>query len=88
VGGHQSHYESLARALDSVTRTYLATLGLIVSATVCVVNLLTFNSYYVFATFLALFAACALYVGLRKRLTWKAAVSAMHVSAEAEKSSP
>jgi hypothetical protein len=84
VGGHQSHYESLARALDSVTRTYLATLGLIVSATVCVVNLLTFNSYYVFATFLALFAACALYVGLRKRLTWKAAVSAMHVSAEAE----
>jgi hypothetical protein len=45
---------------------------------------LTFNSYYVFATFLALFAACALYVGLRKRLTWKAAVSAMHVSAEAE----
>jgi hypothetical protein len=56
----------------------------IVSATVCVVNLLTFNSYYVFATFLALFAACALYVGLRKRLTWKAAVSAMHVSAEAE----
>jgi hypothetical protein len=67
-----------------VTRTYLATLGLIVSATVCVVNLLTFNSYYVFATFLALFAACALYVGLRKRLTWKAAVSAMHVSAEAE----
>ena len=84
MGGHQSHYESLARALDSVTRTYLATLGLIVSATVCVVNLLTFNSYYVFATFLALFAACALYVGLRKRLTWKAAVSAMHVSAEAE----
>ena len=67
-----------------MTRTYLATLGLIVSATVCVVNLLTFNSYYVFATFLALFAACALYVGLRKRLTWKAAVSAMHVSAEAE----
>ena len=84
MGGHQSHYESLARALDSVTRTYLATIGLIVSATVCVVNLLTFNSYYVFATFLALFAACALYVGLRKRLTWKAAVSAMHVSAEAE----
>ena len=84
MGGHQSHYESLARALDSVTRTYLATLGLIVSATVCVVNLLTFNSYYVFATFLALFAACALYVCLRKRLTWKAAVSAMHVSAEAE----
>ena len=84
MGGRQSHYESLARALDSVTRTYLATIGLIVSAAVCVVNLLTFNSYYVLVTFLALFAACALYIGLHKRLTSKAAVSVMHLSAEAE----
>jgi hypothetical protein len=70
--------------LDSATRTYLATIGLIVSAAVCVVNLLTFNSYYVFVTFLTLFAACALYIGLRKRLKSKAAVSVMHLSAEAE----
>jgi hypothetical protein len=55
-----------------------------VSATVCVVNLLTFESYYVFVTFLALFAACALYIGLRRRLTSKAAVSVMRLSAEAE----
>jgi len=55
-----------------------------VSATVCVVNLLTFESYYVFVTFLALFAACALYIGLRRRLTAKAAVSVMRLSAEAE----
>ena len=80
----RSFYESLARALDSVTRTYLATIGLMVSATVCVVNLLTFESYYVFVTFLALFAACALYIGLRRRLTSKAAVSVMRLSAEAE----
>jgi hypothetical protein len=80
----RSFYESLARALDSVTRTYLATIGLIVSATVCVANLLTFDSYYIFVTFLALFAACVLYIGLRKRLKSKAAVSAMHLSAEAE----
>jgi len=77
-------YEVLARVLDSATRTYLATIGLIVSAAVCVVNLLTFNSYYVFVTFLTLFAACALYIGLRKRLKSKAAVSVMHLSAEAE----
>jgi hypothetical protein len=70
--------------LDSVTQTYLATIGLIVSATVCVVNLLTFSSYYVFVTFLALFAGCALYIGLRKRLTSKAVASATHLSAEAE----
>jgi len=80
----QSFYEGLARVLDSVTRTYLATIGLIVSATVCVANLLTFDSYYIFVTFLALFAACVLYIGLRKRLKSKAAVSAMHLSAEAE----
>ena len=80
----RSFYEDLARALDSVTRTYLATIGLIVSATVCVVNLLTFQSYYVFVTFLALFAACVLYIGLRKRLTSKAVVSVTRLSAEAE----
>jgi len=80
----RSFYEGLARALDSVTQTYLATIGLIVSATVCVVNLLTFSSYYVFVTFLALFAGCALYIGLRKRLTSKAVASATHLSAEAE----
>ena len=68
----RSFYKDLASALDSVTRTHLATIGLIVSATVCVVNLLTFRSYYVFVTFLALFAACALYIGLRERLTSKA----------------
>ena len=80
----RSFYEGLARALDSVTQTYLATIGLIVSAAVCVVNLMTFESYYVFVTFLALFAACALYIGLRRRLTSKAAVSVMRLSAEAE----
>jgi hypothetical protein len=67
-----------------VTRTYLATIGLIASATVCVVNVLTFNSYYVFVTFLTLFAACVLYIGLHKRLKSKAALSMMHLSAEAE----
>jgi hypothetical protein len=80
----RSFYERLARALDSVTRKYLAIIGLIVSATVCVVNLLTFNSYYALVTFLALFAGCALYIGLRKRLALKAAVSVTHLSAEAE----
>jgi hypothetical protein len=80
----RSFYERLARALDSVTRTYLAAIGLIVSAAVCVVNLLTFNAYYAFVTFLALFAGCALYIALRKRLALKAAVSVMHVSAKAE----
>ena len=54
------------------------------SAAVCVVNLLTFNSYYVFVTFLTLFAACVIYIGLHKRLKSKAALSVMHLSAEAE----
>ena len=80
----QSFYERLARALDSVTSTYLAAIGLIVSATVCVVNLLTFNSYYAFVTFLALFAGCAVYIGLRKRLELKAAVSVMQLGVETE----
>ncbi len=80
----QSFYAGLARALDSVTRIYLATIGLIVSAAVCVVNLLTFSSYYVFVTSLALFAGCALYIGLRKRLTSRAAASAVHLSAVGE----
>ncbi|MGZ4853257.1 MAG: hypothetical protein ACXV3D_08760 [Halobacteriota archaeon] len=80
----RSFYECLASALDSVTPTHLATVGLIVSAAVCVVNLLTRNSYYVFVTFLALFAACALYIGLRKRFTSKAVVSMIHLSAEGE----
>jgi hypothetical protein len=57
---------------------------LIVSAAVCVVNLLTFNAYYALVTFLALFAGCALYIALRKKLALKAAVSAMHLRAEAE----
>ena len=80
----RSFYERLASALDSVTRTHLATIGLVGSAAVCVVNLLTVRSYYVFVTFLALFAACALYIGLRKRLTSKGVVSMTHLSAEAE----
>jgi len=81
----RSFYEGLTSALDSVTRTYLAAIGLIVAAAVCVVNVLTFNSYYVLVTFFALFAGCALYIGLRKRLTSKAAaISVMHLSAEAE----
>ena len=79
----QSFYEGVARALDSVTRIYLATIGLIVSAAMCVVNLLTFSSYYVFVTFLALFAGCALYIGLRKRLKSPDA-SAVHLSAAGE----
>jgi hypothetical protein len=80
----RSFYEGLASALDSVTRTYLATIGLIASAIVCVVDLLMFNSYYVLVTFFTLFAACALYIGLHKRLTSRAALSVMQLSAEAE----
>ncbi|MGP8011920.1 MAG: hypothetical protein ACLPI9_05525 [Halobacteriota archaeon] len=80
----RSVYEGLACALDSVTRTYLATIGLIVSALVCAVNLFTRDSYYVFVTFLALFAACALYIGLHKRLTSRAVASAIHLSGEGE----
>jgi len=84
VGGRRSHFESLARALDLVTRTHLATIGLALSAAVCVVALFTLKSYYVFVTFFALFAACALYVALRTKPASGAVVSLAQLSSQAE----
>ena len=84
MGGRRSHFESLARALDLVTRTHLATIGLALSAAVCVVALFTLKSYYVFVTFFALFAACALYVALRTKPASGAVVSLAQLSSQAE----
>ena len=67
-----------------MTRTHLATIGLVLSAVVCIVTLFTLRSYYVFVTFLAVFAACALYIALRTKLASGAVVSLAHLGAQAE----
>ena len=84
MGSRRLHFESLVRAFDSVTRTHLATIGVILSAAVCVVAIFTLKSYYVFVTFFALFAACALYIALRTKLASGAIVSLAHLGAQAE----
>jgi len=84
VGSRRLHFESLVRAFDSVTRTHLATIGVILSAAVCVVAIFTLKSYYVFVTFFALFAACVLYIALRTKLASGAIVSLAHLGAQAE----
>jgi len=84
VGSRRLHFESLVRALDSVTRTHLATIGVILSAAVCVVAIFTLKSYYVFVTFFALFAACMLYLALRTKLASGAVKSLVRLGAQAE----
>jgi len=82
--GLRSFHGNLAKTLDSFTQTYLAIIGLVASAIVCVVDLLTVNSYYVFTIFFAIFVACALYSGLRVRMAGAVDAPRAQLSAQAE----
>lgn len=81
--GFRSLYVDLAHTLRLISQ-YLAAIGLVASAVVCVINLLTINSYYVFVTFSAIFVACALYSGLCDKIAGTAVLSGAHLEPQTE----
>jgi hypothetical protein len=74
----------LAHSFEWLSSKYLAAIGLVVSAVICVIDLLTINSYYVFVIFFVIFVACALYSGLRGNIARAAAVTFARLEPQVE----
>jgi hypothetical protein len=84
VSDRRSLTALFASTFDLVTGDYLAPIGVVVSAIIIAVNLVTLNSYYIFSTVLAVLIGCALYAGLNRRIPAPLALSRPQLSALAE----
>ncbi len=82
--GLRSICVDLVHALASLSSTNLAAIGLVASAAICVMDLLTINSYYVFVIFLVISIACALYSGLRGNIARADVLSLAHLEPQTE----
>jgi hypothetical protein len=84
VSDRRSLTAIFASTFDLVTGDYLALIGVVVSAIIIAVDLVTLNSYYIFSTVLAVLIGCALYAGLNRRIPAPLALSRPQLSALAE----